>query len=206
MKLLRIAAAALNQTPLDWDANLANIVAAVDEGRRREVTILCLPELSITGYGCEDMFFSVGVQQMALAQLREIIHATRGMVVTVGLPLMHGGAIYNVVAVVIDAELRGFVAKQRLPGDGLHYEPRWFKPWPENVVTSTEIDDKTIPLGDLLFDVGGVRIGIEVCEDAWVVSRPAADHTRLGADVVLNPSASHFAFGKSAVRERLLRR
>src|SRR5690606_13775667 len=153
MKLLRIAAAALNQTPLDWDANLANILAAIDEGRRREVAVLCLPELTITGYGCEDMFFSVGVQQMALDQLGGIIPATRGMVVTAGLPLMHAGAIYNVVAVMIDGELRGFVAKQRLPGDGLHYEPRWFKAWPENVVTTAEFDGKPVPLGDLLFDI-----------------------------------------------------
>ena len=67
MKLIKVAAAVLNQTPLDWDGNRANIVAAIEAARRQGVSILCLPELCITGYGCEDAFHSPGVQQTALA-------------------------------------------------------------------------------------------------------------------------------------------
>src|SRR5690606_19344751 len=58
------------------------------------------------------------------------------------------------------------------------------------------------PVGDLLFDCGGVRIGFEICRDAWVAERPGARLARRGADLILNPSASHFAFGKQATRER----
>src|SRR5690606_36647967 len=58
------------------------------------------------------------------------------------------------------------------------------------------------PVGDLLFDCGGVRIGFEICRDAWVAERPGARLARRGADILLNPSASHFAFGKQATRER----
>ena len=61
MKLLRVAAAALNQTPLDWDGNAANILTAIRDARSRGVSVLCLPELGITGYGCEDAFFSSAV-------------------------------------------------------------------------------------------------------------------------------------------------
>src|SRR5690606_9240237 len=59
------------------------------------------------------------------------------------------------------------------------------------------------PVGDLLFDCGGVRIGFEICRDAWVAERPGARLARRGADLLLNPSASHFAFGKQATRERI---
>ncbi|MDW8460620.1 MAG: nitrilase-related carbon-nitrogen hydrolase, partial [Cytophagales bacterium] len=48
MALLHIAGAALNQTPLDWDNNLKNILAAIEEAKKRNVDILCLPELCIT--------------------------------------------------------------------------------------------------------------------------------------------------------------
>ena len=66
MKLLRVAAAALNQTPLDWDGNADNIRRAIAVAREREVQILCLPELCVTGYGCEDAFFSHAVAAMSV--------------------------------------------------------------------------------------------------------------------------------------------
>ena len=67
-----------------------------------------------------------------------------------------------------------------------------------------ERDGLRVPMGDLLFEVGGVRIGVEICEDAWVPGRPGVALCAAGADVLLNPSASHFAFGKQDVRERLV--
>ena len=52
MRPLRVGCAALNQTPLDWDGNSQRIRAAIAYAREREVEVLCLPELCITGYGC----------------------------------------------------------------------------------------------------------------------------------------------------------
>lgn len=204
MNLIHVGAAALNQTPLDWDGNAANIRTAINEARSLGVSVLCLPELSITGYGCEDAFFSTAVQFTALQILEEIIPATSGMAVAIGLPLLHAGALYNTSALIVDGQLKGFAAKQRLAGEGLHYEPRWFKAWPADVVASFSLDGKQYPIGDLLFDIGGIRIGFEICEDAWVAERPATGHAKLAADIILNPSASHFAFGKAKIRERLV--
>jgi NAD+ synthase (glutamine-hydrolysing) len=62
----------------------------------------------------------------------------------------------------------------------------------------------SFPIGDLYFDCGGVRIGFEICEDAWVANRPGADLARRSVDLLLNPSASHFAFGKIDVRKRFV--
>jgi NAD+ synthase (glutamine-hydrolysing) len=204
MRLIRIAAAALNQTPLDWDGNLANTRQAIDMARCRDVSLLCLPELSITGYGCEDAFFSHAVVTMAERILVELLPATRGMAVSVGLPHMHLGALYNTSALLVDGQIAGIIAKQRLAGDGLHYEPRWFKPWPSGIVTTTTLAGQECPIGELLFDIGGVRIGCEICEDAWVADRPGEAHARRGADVIFNPSASHFAFGKVRTRQQLV--
>src|SRR5690349_16337060 len=60
------------------------------------------------------------------------------------------------------------------------------------------------PIGDLVFDVGDVRIGFEICEDAWVANRPGTDLALRGVDIICNPSASHFAFGKFVVRQRFV--
>jgi len=204
MKLLRVAAATLNQTPLDWDGNRANISAAIDEARAEGASVLCLPELCISGYGCEDAFLAPGTQAMSLQVLEEVLPNTRGIVVSVGLPLFHNKALYNACALLADGKLVGFVAKRALAGDGIHYEPRWFKPWPAGARTTISVFGQDVPLGDLFFDCSGVRIGFEICEDAWVAQRRGGELSLIGVDLILNPSASHFAFGKQEVRRRLV--
>ena len=201
MNRLALAAAALNQTPLDWDGNRDHVLAAIDQARAAGVSWLCLPELCLTGYGCEDAFHAPGTWARALEVLEEVREATAGLLVSVGLPLMHEGAVYNAAAVLCDTQLVGIVAKQNLAGDGLHYEPRWFKPWPAGVVSSTEIGGAQVPVGDLVLNVGGVKLGFEICEDAWVSDRPGGRLAERAVDVIFNPSASHFAFGKAGVRE-----
>lgn len=100
--------------------------------------------------------------------------------------------------------IRGFVAKRHLAGDGVHYEPRWFKAWPAGVQHELRMGGRVFPFGDVFFDVGGLRIGFEICEDAWVANRPGAALALKGVDLILNPSASHFAFGKIKVRKRFV--
>lgn len=204
MKLVKLAAAAINQTPLDWDGNRRRIESILQQARREDVELVCLPELCITGYGCEDAFLSIDVVNRAFDMLLKIAEKTHGLIASLGLPIMHRGAIYNAVALVADGEVVGFVAKQHLAGDGIHYEPRWFKAWPENTTAELRENGESYPLGDLMFDVGGVRIGFEICEDAWVARRPGSGLAHAAADIILNPSASHFAFGKQEIRRRLV--
>src|SRR5512145_641330 len=128
MKTLRVAAAALNQTPLDWDANRDHIRAVLRAARERGVSILCLPELALTGYGCEDAFLSPAVRAMAERVLTELLPETGGLIVNLGLPILVRGAVYNASALACDGRVVGLVAKRALAGDGIHYEPRWFKP------------------------------------------------------------------------------
>ncbi|NLE39528.1 MAG: NAD(+) synthase [Pirellulaceae bacterium] len=204
MTRIRVAVGSLNQTPLDWEGNLARIVEAIDAARTAGATVLCLPELCISGYGCEDAFGAAGVAATALEMLAQIVPRTNQMVVAVGLPLLHDRALLNAACVAVDGRIAGFAAKQILAGEGLHYEPRWFKPWPAGARDTVDVGGQSYPIGDLVFDCGGVRIGIEICEDAWTVDRPAVGAAMRGADLILNLSASHFAFGKFETRKRLV--
>lgn len=204
MQLIKVAGAVLNQTPLAWLSNKQNILAAIAQAKAEQVSILCLPELCITGYGCEDMFYSPGVHQTALEILEEIRPCTQGMITCIGLPLMYQNRIFNTACLLVDGEIVGFVAKRFLAGNGIHYEPRWFTPWPEDEQVEILINGKKYPLGDIYFNIGGVKIGFEICEDAWVANRPGRKLYRYGVDVILNPSASHFAFEKLEVRKRFV--
>ena len=204
MTTIKVAAAVLNQTPLDWDGNRRRILAAMAEARRQGAALLCLPELCITGYGCEDAFHAPFVHATAWAELHAVARETTGLAVAVGLPVMHRGAVFNAVALLVDGAIAGFVTKRFLAGDGIHYEPRWFKAWPGGVRRDLVVDGVTYPFGDLMFDLNGLRVGFEICEDAWVANRPGATLALQGVDVILNPSASHFAFGKIEVRKQFV--
>lgn len=205
MKLIHVAAAVLNQTPLDWAHNRLTVREAIESARQRGVSLLCLPELCLTGYGCEDAFHATNTHQRAWSSLENLLPETCGMAVSFGLPVFHQNGLFNCAAVAVDGQLIGLVAKQFLAGDGIHYEPRWFKSWPAGVRDEFATPNGTkIPMGDIHFDIGGIRIGFEICEDAWVANRPGSALALQGVDVILNPSASHFAFGKMEIRKRLV--
>ena len=212
MKLIKVAAAVLNQTPRDWAGNLANILAAVDQARSQGVTILCLPEASITGYGLEDDLFCADVPHRALMKLDELCDAiytptsTHEMIVCVGLPIRFNNTLYNAVATIVNGNVVGFTCKQHLAGDGIHYEPRHYKPWPAGVVQEMYVPElaQVVPIGDIHFNIGGVKIGYEICEDAWVANRPGTVLATKGVDIYLNPSASHFSFGKINIRKNFV--
>jgi NAD+ synthase (glutamine-hydrolysing) len=139
-----------------------------------------------------------------MEMLLELEQHSRGLVVAVGLPVRWAGGIYNGAALIADGEILGIAAKQHLAGDGLHYEPRWFRHWPSGQREVVSVAGRQLPFGDLRFDCGGVRIGFEICEDAWVADRPGARLATRGVDVILNPSASHFAFSKDDIRRRIV--
>ena len=115
MKLIQVAAAVLNQTPLDWNGNKRRILEAIGEARRLGVRVLCLPELCVTGYGCEDAFHSPGLQAMAQRVLLEIVPETKGLIVSLGLPLLYHHGLFNTACLVVDGRILG-LHRQAIPG------------------------------------------------------------------------------------------
>ncbi|MEO1498260.1 MAG: NAD(+) synthase [Planctomycetota bacterium] len=204
MTTVRIAAATLNQTPLGWTGNLRRCVESLAQSRDAGAAIVCLPELCLSGYGCEDAFYAQHVREHAAAALVELCEACHGLAAIVGLPIEVEGKLYNAAACVADGELLGCTLKQFLADDGIHYEPRWFRPWPAGRQTRVSVAGRECPVGDLVYDVAGVRLGVEICRDAWVVGRPAKTFAQRGVTLAMNPSASHFAFGKQDIRKRLV--
>lgn len=214
MKLIKVGAGVLNQTPRDWKGNMVNIRRILRIAANQGVTILCLPEMTITGYGLEDDLFCSDVTHRALAKLKQLTVELstapshyKNMVVCLGLPIRFNNSLYNSIATIVDGELVGFTCKQHLAGDGIHYENRQFKPWPTGVVQNIlipEFGNAEFPIGDIHFNVGGVKIGYEICEDAWVANRPGTILATKGVDIYLNPSASHFSFGKLETRKNFV--
>jgi NAD+ synthase (glutamine-hydrolysing) len=204
MAKVKVAGAALNQIPMHWANNLKNIQKAIEDARAAHVQILCLPELCLTGYGCEDLFLGDWLAEKALSNLPSIAAFTKNIAVAVGLPIRVHGNAYNCVAVLENGRLLGITAKQFLANDGVHYEPRWFTPWQAGQQIHLEINGQQVPFGDLTYSLFGVHTGFEICEDAWRKNRPACRMQQENIELIMNPSASHFALGKSALRQRLV--
>ncbi|MFM9840167.1 MAG: NAD(+) synthase [Cyclobacteriaceae bacterium] len=199
---VKIAGATVNQIPFDWSNNVANVISAIDAAKKERVSILCLPELCLTGYGCEDLFLSDWLSAKAWTHLQEIIPACESITVCVGLPIRFDGTTYNGVCVISNKKILGITLKQNLARDGVHYEPRWFDAWPSGAVKEVTFSGQTVQVGDLIYESNGIKFGFEICEDAWrKEKRPGYKLYERGVDLILNPSASHFAMGKSELRE-----
>ena len=224
-KTLKIAGATVNQTPIDWAGNTSNIIEAIQAARANAVDILCFPEMSITGYGSEDLFLSDWVSEKAWDQLLIIRETCDDIIVCVGLPVRMKGITYNGVCVVENKKILGITLKQNLARDGVHYEPRWFDSWPAGETSEIILSNQpaqsiksqaaspnkqnpesgiqnSIPVGDIIYEAKGITFGFEICEDAWRKNRPGYRLHQRGADLIMNPSASHFAMGKSELREQ----
>ncbi|MEJ7644344.1 MAG: NAD(+) synthase [Chryseolinea sp.] len=200
---MKIGGATVNQIPLDWENNTSNILDAIAEAQRQNVRILCLPELCITGYGCEDQFLSEWLPRRAWQELLRIREHCKNITVSLGLPLRINEILYNGACLIKDQKILGISLKQNMARDGVHYEPRWFDSWLSGQVAEIEHEGELVKVGDIVYEVDGIKIGFEICEDAWRgLKRPGYRLNQNGVDLIMNPSASHFAMVKSLHREK----
>ncbi|MEO5601294.1 MAG: NAD(+) synthase [Cyclobacteriaceae bacterium] len=201
--MVKIAGATVNQTPLDWKNNILRILQAIEEAQKQKIRILCFPELCVTGYGCEDLFLSEWVAERAWKEILGIKEKCQDITVALGFPVYINAVSYNGVCVISNTKILGITLKQNLAKDGVHYEPRWFEEWEPGKVIDFSKDNEHFQAGDIIYTVDGVRFGFEICEDAWrKKNRPGYRLCERGVDLILNPSASHYAMGKSELREK----
>ena len=202
-RALKIAAASLNTTPLDWDGNLAAAVQAIRLAKEAGANLVVLPELCLSGAGCEDAFLAPFVCDEALESLRSLLLECRGIAAAVGLPLRAEGRVYDAAAVIEDGRLLGFAAQSVQPDDRLSYAARWFSSWNEedSSARSVTVDGTSYPLARV-FDLCGVRTAISIGGEAWRTNRFRMD----GACVCLDLSARPFSFGEQARFETALTR
>lgn len=206
MDTYRIGCGTVNQTPLDWKGNIHRLKNALKIAKKQKIEILCLPELSVTAYGCEDLFLSSWLPEKAVSFLPELIEETEGLFTSFNLPLPFQGKTYNCSVVVENKKIKGVYAKQFMALDGVHYEPRWFEPWPIDKVDIIDLFGEKHPIGDLTFQYKDWHIGFEICEDAWRgPERPACRLVEKKVNMILNPSASHFAMLKTNERLELVK-
>jgi NAD+ synthase (glutamine-hydrolysing) len=202
---VRIASSNLNQTPLDWRGNLNNIRESIKIAKDNSVDILCLPELSITGYGCQDLFYHDWFIQKSDDILKEIRLLTKSITVIVGHPLSFNKKRYNSCCIIRNQKILGFFIKSNLPNDGIHYEKRWFEGWEYGKVDKFNFLNQSYPIGNFQIEYdNNLTLGFEICRDMWDEERPANYIKTKKNLIIFNPIASHYAFKKFDFRKKLV--
>ena len=204
---VKVAAAVPNVKVADCIYNKEQIINKIEEATEKGVQILCFPELSITAYTCGDLFFQSSLLEGAKAALEEILAVTvdKDMLIAVGMPLVIEDELYNCGVMLRQGKLLGIVPKQFIPNYNEFYEKRWFALGSQLEVTEIELLGQTVPVGsDLLFEMGEVKVGLEICEDVWTPIPPSSMLALAGANVILNLSASNEIISKRAYRQSLI--
>ena len=193
----------------DCGYNKNAVIGVMKEAAERGVKILVLPELCITGYGCQDLFFQSTLLESALEALNKIVEFSDGfdMLTTVGCPLTVRGKLYNCAVVIKSGKVLGIVPKKHLPNYNEFYEMRHFTPAPAQRCEA-ELFGKSVPFGlDLLFEckeLPELTFGVEICEDLWAANPPSTALALSGATIIGNPSASNETIGKDSYRRSLV--
>lgn len=189
--------------------NAESICRLIDEAYKKNAAVLTLPELSVTGYTCSDLFFSDSLIKSAERAVESIIEHTKDkkMLVFVGVPVSAHGKLYNCAAVISNGELLGLVPKTNIPNYSEFYELRHFTPAPETD-SVVRFCGRDVNFGvHQIFscaEMPSLRVSAEICEDMWVADAPSTHHAMAGATVIVNLSASNETVCKDAYRKMLV--
>ena len=188
--MLRIALAQLNPTIGDLEGNLAKLIDAYDRAEAGGCDIVAYPELSVTGYPPEDLVLKPGFVTDNLAMLDAFAAHTRDCAAVVGF-VDADRDLYNAAAVCVNGAVVGTYRKRLLPNYAVFDEQRYFTPGTDND-----------PLE--LYEIGGVKVGVSVCEDIWSPFGPLATQAAGGAELSVNINGSPYHWEKDAGRERMV--
>lgn len=206
---ITVAATVPSVKVADTDYNTREIERMISQAEESGVEIVCFPELSLTGYSCQDLFHEQLLLDAAEDSLARLMDFTRGLgvIAVVGLPVRVGGLLFNCAAVIQGGRLLGIVPKTYLPNYNEFYEKRWF-------ASAQDLHDTEILLAGYPFVVSaepvifstasGVKFGVEICEDVWAPVPPSNNLALAGADIILNLSASDELIGKHAYLKSLV--
>ena len=190
--------------------NVELIKKEVDNALQNDVNILVFPELCLTGYTCNDIFYYPHLLDEVINVLKELetYSSNKDIFFVVGAPIAYNSCLYNCAIAIHNGSIKGIVPKKYLPNYGEFYEKRQFEEaFEDNVIIS--LNDKEYLFGTKQLFVNksfpDLKICIEICEDVWAPDTPSTRACLNGATLVLNLSASNEVVGKCDYRRDLVK-
>jgi NAD+ synthase (glutamine-hydrolysing) len=151
MTWLRVALCQLNPVVGDLSGNVAKIARALGRAEEDGADLAVFPELAVCGYPPEDLLLKPGFVADNQAALGKVAQVTGRCAAIVGF-VDERLDLHNAAAVCAGGEVRGIYHKRNLPNYSVFDEQRYFSPGEG---------------AQNLYVIGGVRVGVSICEDAW---------------------------------------
>ncbi|GAA5905929.1 glutamine-dependent NAD(+) synthetase [Sporobolomyces salmoneus] len=214
--LITVATCSLNQHALDFDGNLERIIKSIKIAKERGCKLRIGPELEITGYGCQDHFLEGDTHLHSWQVLVKILECEEamGMVVDVGMPVVHKNVIYNCRIIFHNRKILLIRPKMWLANDGNYRELRWFTPWMKHKQTeefylprmiAQVTGQTTVPIGHAVVSTQDTCIGVEMCEELFTPAAPHIEMALDGVEIFTNSSGSHHELRKLKTRIDLIK-
>ena len=206
---IKVAAAIPAVRVADCDFNTTEMARIMSEADKQDVRVLVFPELSVTGYTCQDLFrqniLITAAEKSVVSLLNSSMHVD--VIAIIGVPVVVGDLLLNCAAVIQKGVLLALIPKTYLPNYSEFYEKRWF-------ASSQDLEAKEIvfagqrivvsPKPTLIRTHDGILFGVEICEDVWAPDPPSNYLALAGADLIFNLSASDELIGKHDYLKGLL--
>lgn len=206
---ITVAAAIPSVKVADTEYNIKQIEDFVAQAEGRGVEIIVFPELSVTGYSCQDLFLQQLLVELAEVAVMQLLDFSRKLdiICIVGAPVNISGSLYNCAVVIQHGVILGIIPKTYLPNYGEFYEKRWFTSSKDLKPTDIRYAGNSVSItpGPTLFRTSdNALFGVEICEDVWA-AEPCSNKLALaGADIIFNLSASDELIGKHIYLMNLL--
>ncbi|NLV87220.1 MAG: NAD(+) synthase [Clostridiales bacterium] len=194
----------------DCEYNKNSALTLIKQAAARQIKLLALPELCLTGYSCRDLFLQDTLLSAAEAALSSLLAHTSelDLMFAVGLPVKRWGKLYNCAAVCCHGDILGLVPKTIIPNYGELCEGRYFSQGEASVQALTFAGRETFMGTDLVFpcdSVEGLSVGVEIGEDLCSHCPPSQKLSTYGATLIMNLSADSEGAAKAAYRESLVK-
>lgn len=198
---IKVASAVPSVKVADCKYNVEQIEQQIILAEGQGVEIIAFPELSLTGYTCQDLFRQNLLLETTESAMLMLLDFTRqlNIISIVGLPIAVGDLLLNCAAIIQKGQILGIVAKEYLPNYNEFYEKRWFASVQDLRTTELRFAGNQINLSftpQIFVTCDGVRFGVEICEDVWAPTPPSNHLALAGADIIFNLSASDELIGK----------
>lgn len=198
---IKVASAVPSVKVADCKYNVEQIEQQIILAEGQGVEIIVFPELSLTGYTCQDLFRQNLLLETTESAMLMLLDFTRqlNIISIVGLPIAVGDLLLNCAAIIQKGQILGIVAKEYLPNYNEFYEKRWFASVQDLRTTELRFAGNQINLSftpQIFVTCDGVRFGVEICEDVWAPTPPSNHLALAGADIIFNLSACDELIGK----------
>ncbi|MDZ7765525.1 MAG: NAD+ synthase [Melioribacteraceae bacterium] len=199
---MKIALCQANPIIGDIDGNKAKILEGYKKGLKDKVDLVIFPELFLCGYPPQDLVEKQEFREAVINASNEIANETKETGLIFGTITEEydniGTGVYNSAALCYDGKVQFVQNKTLLPNYDVFDEVRYFES-AKNVY---------------VHEFRGEKLGISICEDIWNDSDywkkrryeldPVQRLVDKGASILINISASPYAYGRRKERYEML--